>query len=83
MHEDFDSHMTAQFLEEIAKDALDLVKLINPEKNLEDWIDFKIARARQDLADVKSYIEYQSKQPLAKVLASKGYLKASQIVRKR
>lgn len=84
MYEDFDSHMSVQFLEQLAKDAKELASLIDPEKNLEDWIDFKIGRARQDIADIRSYIEYQSKQqPLAERLASKGYLKASEIIKNR
>jgi len=88
MHEDFDSHMTVQFLEQLAKDALALSQMIDPNKNLEDWIDFKVGRARQDIADIKSYIEYQTTRPrdfnaISAKLEEKGYLKASKILKEK
>ena len=56
-----DSSMSIQHLYDVIDDATDLLTLIDAKINLEDWVEFKIARARQDIADVKSYIKNNPK----------------------
>jgi hypothetical protein len=52
-----DSSMSVQHLYDLLTDGGDLLDIIDPGKNLEDWVEFKISRARQDIADVKSYLK--------------------------
>jgi hypothetical protein len=65
-----DSSMSIQHLYDVLDDATDLLTLIDAKINLEDWVEFKIARARQDIADVKSYIKNNPNIDLNKKRAS-------------
>lgn len=56
------NHMSRQFLEDIAEAAEEMFHLINEDGELEDWVEFKISRARTDLYDVFSYLKYWLKQ---------------------
>lgn len=53
-----DSGMSKSYIKQIIESAQELNQLINPEKDLEDWVDAKITRARNDLADVLGYLKY-------------------------
>jgi hypothetical protein len=52
------NHMTKQFLQDIAGAAEEMFHLVNEDGELEDWVEFKISRARTDLHDVLSYLRY-------------------------
>jgi len=53
------NHMSKQFLEDIADAAQEMFHLVNEDSDeLEDWVEFKITRAKTDLFDVLSYLRY-------------------------
>lgn len=56
--EDDGNHMSRQFLQDIAGAAEEMFHLVNEDGELEDWVEFKISRARTDLHDVLSYLRY-------------------------
>lgn len=58
MESDDGNHMSKQFLQDIAGAAEEMFHLVNEDGELEDWVEFKISRARTDLHDVLSYLRY-------------------------
>lgn len=52
-----DSSMSTQHILDLLSDAAELFDLVDPSENLEDWVEFKISRAKQDISDVKSYLK--------------------------
>ena len=56
--EESDSRMSKSYIKQILEAASQLDELVDPEQDLEDWVDAKITRARNDLADVLGYLKY-------------------------
>lgn len=52
-----ESSMSVQHLMDIAQAAGEMLDIVEPDKDMEDWIDTKIARAKQDLLDVLHYLK--------------------------
>lgn len=53
-----DSRMSKSYIKQIIEVANELDHLLNPEQDLEDWVDAKITRARNDLSDVLGYLKH-------------------------
>lgn len=53
-----DSRMSKSYIKQIIESANQLNNILNPEHDLEDWVDAKITRARNDLADVLGYLKF-------------------------
>jgi hypothetical protein len=53
---DDESHMSFQYVQDIADHAAELLELIDPSEDMEDWVDAKITMARQQLLDVTHYL---------------------------
>ena len=52
-----DSAMSVQQLYDLQDHIDTLLSIIDSEQNLEDWVEFKISRAQQDIAEVTSYLK--------------------------
>jgi hypothetical protein len=55
--EDNDSHMSVTYLKNIIRMAEELMVLVDPESDLEDWVDAKITIAHEALSDVNTYLK--------------------------
>lgn len=54
---DDDSHMSVSYLKNIIRMAEDLMIIVDPDSDLEDWVDAKITIAHEALSDVHTYLK--------------------------
>lgn len=51
-----ESYMSQSYLKNMQQMASDLLEIVDPEADLEDWVDAKITKAHESLADVHNYL---------------------------
>lgn len=51
-----ESYMSQSYLKNMQQMISDLLKIVNPEGDLEDWVDAKITKAHESLSDVHNYL---------------------------
>lgn len=51
-----ESYMSQSYLKNMQKMVSDLLEIVDPEADLEDWVDAKITKAHEALSDVHNYL---------------------------
>ena len=73
-----DARMSKSFVKNILEMASNLDRIINPDMDLDDWVDAKITKANEALTDVENFLKNYPEEPTLTFVASSKISKTAQ-----